>query len=92
VINQKPSIFLSINPTNLPFYSDMSKSKCSKIYWRKTPMKLLGAKAARNSTLTIDSQAEKKTHKFRHGTVVLREIRKYQKNTDLLIRKLPFQR
>lgn len=26
------------------------------------------------------------------GTVALREIRKYQKSTDLLIRKLPFQR
>ena len=26
------------------------------------------------------------------GTVALREIRKYQKTTDLLIRKLPFQR
>ena len=28
----------------------------------------------------------------RPGTVALREIRKYQKSTDLLIRKLPFQR
>eukprot|EP00741_Cyanophora_paradoxa_P015370 tig00020876_g14837.t1 len=26
------------------------------------------------------------------GTVALREIRKYQKTTDLLLRKLPFQR
>ena len=26
------------------------------------------------------------------GTVALREIRRYQKSTDLLIRKLPFQR
>ncbi len=26
------------------------------------------------------------------GTVALREIRKYQKSTDLVIRKLPFQR
>jgi hypothetical protein len=57
----------------------MNKTNCSKIYWRKTPMKLLGAKVARNSTSTIDSQAEKKAHKFKHGTVVLREIRKYQK-------------
>ena len=30
--------------------------------------------------------------RFRPGTVALREIRKYQKSTDLLIRKLPFQR
>jgi histone H3 len=35
---------------------------------------------------------EKKPHRFRPGTVALREIRKYQKSTELLIRKLPFQR
>ena len=29
---------------------------------------------------------------FRPGTVALREIRRYQKSTELLIRKLPFQR
>ena len=34
----------------------------------------------------------KKPHRWRPGTVALREIRKYQKSTDLLIRKLPFQR
>lgn len=34
----------------------------------------------------------KKPHRFRAGTVALREIRKYQKSTDLLIRRLPFQR
>ena len=30
--------------------------------------------------------------RYRPGTVALREIRKYQKTTELLIRKLPFQR
>lgn len=34
----------------------------------------------------------RKPHKYRPGTVALREIRKYQKSTDLLVRKLPFQR
>ena len=34
----------------------------------------------------------KKPHRYRPGTVALREIRKYQKSTDLLIRKLPFQK
>ena len=29
---------------------------------------------------------------IRPGTVALREIRRYQKSTELLIRKLPFQR
>ena len=34
----------------------------------------------------------RKPHRFRPGTIALREIRKYQKSTDLFIRKLPFQR
>ena len=34
----------------------------------------------------------KKPHRFRPGTVAAREIRKYQKSTELLLRKLPFQR
>ena len=33
-----------------------------------------------------------KPFRFRPGTVALRQIRKYQKSTELLIRKLPFQR
>jgi histone H3 len=33
-----------------------------------------------------------KPKRFRPGTVALREIRKYQRSTDLLIRKLPFAR
>jgi histone H3 len=37
-------------------------------------------------------QGVKKAHRYRPGTVALREIRKYQKSTDLLLRKLPFQR
>ena len=35
---------------------------------------------------------QKKPHRYRPGTVALREIRRYQKSTELLIRKLPFQR
>ena len=36
--------------------------------------------------------AIRKPHRWRPGTVALREIKKYQKSTELLIRKLPFQR
>lgn len=31
-------------------------------------------------------------HRFRPGTVALREIRRYQKSTELVVPKLPFQR
>ena len=34
----------------------------------------------------------KKPHHYRPGTVALREIRHFQKSTELLIRKAPFQR
>ena len=34
----------------------------------------------------------KKPHRYRPGTVALREIRRYQKSTELLIKKVPFQR
>ena len=34
----------------------------------------------------------KKPHRFRPGTVALREIRRYQRSTDHLIRKMPFER
>ena len=34
----------------------------------------------------------KKPMRYRPGTVALREIRRYQKTTELLIRKLPFSR
>ncbi len=34
----------------------------------------------------------KKPHRYRPGTVALREIHRYQKGTELMIRKAPFQR
>lgn len=37
------------------------------------------------------ARVQRKRH-WRPGTVALREIRKYQKSTDLLIRRAPFQR
>ncbi len=56
----------------------------------KAPRKMLATKAARK--VTHLNGGVKKPHRYRPGTVALREIRKYQKSTDLLIRKLPFQR
>eukprot|EP00051_Salpingoeca_urceolata_P004248 m.63755 g.63755 ORF g.63755 m.63755 type:complete len:196 (+) comp13500_c0_seq1:419-1006(+) len=56
----------------------------------KAPRKQLATKAARKSAPT--SGGVKKPHRYRPGTVALREIRRFQKSTELLIRKLPFQR
>jgi histone H3 len=49
----------------------------------------MASKSAKKSAL---AGGVKKPHRFRPGTVALREIRKYQKSTELLLRKLPFQR
>jgi len=54
----------------------------------KAPRKQVADKARRMAT----APSIKKPHRFRPGTVALREIRRYQKSTDLLLRKLPFQR
>ena len=57
----------------------------------KAPRKqVVSVKAARKTATPFPGV--KKPHRFRPGTVALREIRKFQKSTDLLIRKLPFQR
>ncbi|RPD57544.1 histone 3 [Lentinus tigrinus ALCF2SS1-7] len=68
----------------------------------KAPRKQLAAKSQARKTAAVSYLAHlifkaatggvKKPHRFRPGTVALREIRRYQKSTELLIRKLPFQR
>lgn len=56
----------------------------------KAPRKQLATKAARKTA--PGTGGVKKPHRYRPGTVALREIRKYQKSTELLIRRVPFQR
>ena len=57
---------------------------------KKTAAK--AAKAAKKSGMKAPKGGVKQLHRFRPGTVALKEIRRYQKSTELLIRKLPFQR
>ena len=38
------------------------------------------------------SSGVKRAHRWRPGTVALREIRKFQRGTELLVQKAPFQR
>ena len=51
------------------------------------------AKAAKKSGVKAPKAVKRlhRFHRFRPGTVALKEIRRYQKSTELLIRKLPFQ-
>ena len=75
--------------------SKKSKSRSSQSNKRKST----GGKAPRKNLKSTGGKAPRKElpkikrpHRYRPGTVALREIRRYQKSTDLLIRKAPFQR
>uniref|UniRef100_A0A3B4FFK0 Histone H3.3-like n=1 Tax=Pundamilia nyererei TaxID=303518 RepID=A0A3B4FFK0_9CICH len=54
----------------------------------KTPQRRPQVPAQRTSNPPVSP----KKRKFRPGTRALKEIRKYQKSTDLLLRKAPFAR
>ncbi|KAH3765019.1 histone H3 [Pelomyxa schiedti] len=56
----------------------------------KAPRKHIESTAAR--VMAAPAGGVKKPHRFRPGTVALREIRMMQKSTELLIRKMAFQR
>jgi len=77
---------------NWPNLDNMARTKqtARKSTGGKAPRKQLATKAARKSAPATGGV--KKPHRYRPGTVALREIRRYQKSTELLIRKLPFQR
>lgn len=62
-------------------------SKKERALYKKT-----AGKVPRNTTTAAGKGGIKKTHRFKPGTVALREIRRYQKSSEMLIRKLPFQR
>jgi len=51
-----------------------------------------GSKAPLKTIKTAIVKPTRKAHRYRPGTVALKEIRRYQKSTELLIRRLPFQR
>ncbi|KAG5638561.1 histone H3.1 [Sphagnurus paluster] len=68
----------------------LSKSTgLKKQYAMKTPCSKFSGKKIADEDI---ARAVKRPHRFHPGTVALREIRRYQKSTELLIRRLPFQR
>ena len=75
-------------------WSQFIFSKTSNYYYnmvRRTKNKLLTG-PVKTPRRPLKGTYVKRRGRFRPGTVALREIRKYQKSTELLIRKLPFQR
>ena len=59
---------------------------------REEKCKKAAARMAKKSGQKAPKGGVKKCYRYRPGTVALKQIRQYQKSTDLLIRKLPFQR
>ena len=96
ILNKLRIVRLLIQSKKLNVYQSIhimarTKQTARKSTAQKVPRKqLVAQKIARKSAPV--TTGVKKPHRFKPGTVALREIRKYQKSTDLLIRKLPFQR
>ncbi|KAF1933719.1 histone H3 [Didymella exigua CBS 183.55] len=51
-----------------------------------------GGRKESGKRLGAPGPAPQRTKRYKPGTVALREIKRYQKTTDLLLLKLPFQR
>ena len=59
---------------------------------REEERKKAAARLAKKGGQKAPKGGVKKCYRYRPGTVALKQIRQYQKSTELLIRKLPFQR
>ncbi|KAF1930236.1 histone-fold-containing protein, partial [Didymella exigua CBS 183.55] len=84
------SLPLRITLSHIRTLQHITNTTAGKSTGGKAPRKQLASKAARKSAPSTGGV--KKPHRYKPGTVALREIRRYQKSTELLIRKLPFQR
>jgi histone H3 len=58
----------------------------------KSTTRQLGQKKAKKAASGSGSSGMKKSFRWRPGTVALREVRRLQKSTDLLVAKAPFSR
>ncbi|XP_060046778.1 uncharacterized protein LOC103123927 [Erinaceus europaeus] len=87
--SRRTAVWISLENPRL-YVMARTKQTARKSTGGKAPRKQLATKAARKSAPATGGV--KKPHRYRPGTVALREIRRYQKSTELLIRKLPFQR
>ena len=90
-VTRSPTHPLTHSPTCSPPQTNLTmartKQTARKSTGGKAPRKEFATKSARTSA----TSGVKKPRRYRPGTVALREIRKYQQSTDLMIRKRPFQ-
>ena len=97
-VNHQNAMQYVNNPPPLPDNDDDDWFRCHpKLPGSgKAPRKQLKPKVqkkgkAQGGGKTLPASQQRKPRRYQLGTVALREIRRYQKSTELLIRKLPFQ-
>ncbi|KAI9096159.1 histone-fold-containing protein [Phlyctochytrium arcticum] len=82
-----------VRPVGTPIRGQRAPPPVPSTSTRKTLAKKSSARTDRKKRLApAPPPPPPRKHRYRPGTVALREIRKYQRSTELLIRKLPFAR
>ena len=89
--NHSEVIFNHLIVLELTLNMARTKQTARKSTGGKAPRKQLSTKGARASACGLTGGV-KKPRRYRPGTVALREIRRYQKTTKLLLLKDPFSR
>ena len=93
-LGKQPAVVGKKHISNLYHPRDpRSQGQKGKVSGGKTGKILTSKKQRPSLTTPVGGGKQKpKPHRYRPGTVALREIRKYQKSTELLLRKGPFNR
>ncbi len=84
-------------PKRLVIDKNASSAAVALVVAQKKQAKKAATDSATDTTVTATDSSSavvlhKKQHRYRPGAKAIREIRKYQNSTELLIRKKPFQR
>ena len=83
LVNQFTTSMIRNDPPDVPHLDDYK--------WLSAHPEVTGSGKAPRSQLTVGMK-KRKPRRYRPGTVALRGIRRFQKSTELLIRRMPFQR
>ena len=83
LVNQQTANMVKDNDPDIPDSGDLE--------WLVSHPAVAGSRKAPRTQI-YSGQKKRKVRRYRPGTVALREIRRYQKSSELLIRRMPFQR
>ena len=83
LVNQQTANMVKDNEPDVPDPGDLE--------WLASHPAVAGSGKAPRTQIHA-GQKKRKAQRYRPGTVALREIRRYQKTSELLLRRMPFQR